>query len=165
MKKFNIQTIYSPDYSCKVNGNVLNYIEDLLIDHVLIPKKIIINSSWEYLFSFNVHISRSSDKIKLEKIVAYPIQQMKSEMTKISGAMCPSILFTDIKDEEKHVKDFIGCLLESLRLFFAENFKKNCSDNINIIYNSLDFDLIKKLINSKDNFLDKILYQKPLKLI
>jgi hypothetical protein len=150
MKKLNIQISYDSDNIYPINGNVVNYIEDLIINQILYKYKIIINSNWSYLLGI------AYTKSDFEDIAVVDLRIVKSGMTKICTILCPIHLFKEYEKKEVIEKTLIRLLLKSVRGFFEENFKKVNLEDIDAIFDKIDFENIISMCEEKDLYPDKI---------
>lgn len=86
------------------------------------------------------------------------VTTIKSEKTKVSGANCPKNL---INVKEPEYLEFVRLLFESLKLFFARNFKKIAASDIDHVYNCIDLKRIENLIKPPDDYPSKVVRSKP----
>jgi hypothetical protein len=153
LKKINLEIHFREEKIFDLNGNVLFFLEDEVLENILARYKIIVNSKWSYLITLSI----SNNQSRIGKFISMTDPSTVSEnMAKYCiGFVYKGDVLARIK-ERGNVEAMLGLMCEMLKVFFSENFKKVKSEDIDMLFNSLDVKHIKKLCRQPDLYPKKI---------
>lgn len=115
--KFKIYALLDdPNDRVPVDCQLREYVEELIVNEILVSNQIGINSSWNY--AMYVHFT---SKHIYSSIEVLPTRMVKSENVKMSTVIIPLILIRDCPDIPLA---FVKVLITASSIFLTNNFKK-----------------------------------------
>jgi hypothetical protein len=152
MEFLELKLIDSKGLRLPLNGNILKHLEDLITNQVLLPvyeKKF---ENWRYSIAISVN------EVSWNKPFVPPTRQIKAEKTKYTNMMIP-IRMIEPGCSIASLRSIIGVVFEGLKDFICENFKKIEIDQLNNLFDNIDFNELWEMFNSEDLFSSKIYFK------
>lgn len=122
-----------------ISHKVIEYLEQFIIDNILIPKKIIIGGKWNIWLAISF---MKEGNFGPKGVYMYKPTTVSGDNVKFYPIDIP---LKEIKESEKPYLRTIELLLEGVRLFFTKTYKKVSADILDELFKKIDWDYMLSL--------------------